>query len=301
MPEAPQGGPFPAVFGVLTGYPGRPINCTPHELYNGVSPIRLLKPREMLRTIALTGCGLDCRCNDSACSARAGADRQYLFRSAAASRPARSRVAASSRPGLTRKRTFRTTCRRGACCRRHSRLPPGQGVPPPGAFQSQPLLPPPGSAAPQNAPPSGRRCAAATARPGRCRRTAARTEQRAGTTTKERAADAGYAAAGRRDRHRAAGGEDRQQEGELHRAGQDYRRTINFDEAIGETVQFGALRIKTDACYTRPATEATNTDGFCRGRRDHLAGRGEADLFPAGCLPQAPACMRSSIRSMTYG
>ena len=39
-------------------------------------------------------------------------------------------------------------------------------------------------------------------------------------------------------------------------------RIINFDEDIGETVQFGALRVKTDACYTRPATEATNTDAF---------------------------------------
>ena len=39
-------------------------------------------------------------------------------------------------------------------------------------------------------------------------------------------------------------------------------RIINFDADIGETVQFGALRVKTDACYTRPATEATNTDAF---------------------------------------
>src|SRR5882757_4051765 len=39
-------------------------------------------------------------------------------------------------------------------------------------------------------------------------------------------------------------------------------RIINFDEDIGETVQFGALRVKTDACYTRPATEAANTDAF---------------------------------------
>ncbi|MBV9530245.1 MAG: DUF2155 domain-containing protein [Bradyrhizobium sp.] len=39
-------------------------------------------------------------------------------------------------------------------------------------------------------------------------------------------------------------------------------RIINFDEDIGETVQFGALRVKTAACYTRPATEAANTDAF---------------------------------------
>jgi hypothetical protein len=39
-------------------------------------------------------------------------------------------------------------------------------------------------------------------------------------------------------------------------------RIINFDADMGETVQFGALRITPRACYTRPATEATNTDAF---------------------------------------
>ncbi len=39
-------------------------------------------------------------------------------------------------------------------------------------------------------------------------------------------------------------------------------RTISFDAAIGETVQFGALRVTARACYTRPPTEATNTDAF---------------------------------------
>ncbi len=39
-------------------------------------------------------------------------------------------------------------------------------------------------------------------------------------------------------------------------------RTISFDAAIGETVQFGALRVTTRVCYTRPPTEATNTDAF---------------------------------------
>ncbi|HEY0219584.1 MAG TPA: DUF2155 domain-containing protein [Afipia sp.] len=39
-------------------------------------------------------------------------------------------------------------------------------------------------------------------------------------------------------------------------------RIINFDAEIGETVQFGALRVKPDACYTRPATESANTDAF---------------------------------------
>jgi len=39
-------------------------------------------------------------------------------------------------------------------------------------------------------------------------------------------------------------------------------RIINFDAAIGETVQFGALQVTPRACYTRPPTETPNTDAF---------------------------------------
>lgn len=39
-------------------------------------------------------------------------------------------------------------------------------------------------------------------------------------------------------------------------------RTFAFDAAIGETVRFGALEVTPRACYTRPPTEATNTDAF---------------------------------------
>ncbi len=39
-------------------------------------------------------------------------------------------------------------------------------------------------------------------------------------------------------------------------------RITNFEVAIGETVQFGALRVRPRACYTRPPTEAPNTTGF---------------------------------------
>jgi hypothetical protein len=39
-------------------------------------------------------------------------------------------------------------------------------------------------------------------------------------------------------------------------------RTISFDAAIGETVQFGALQVTARACYTRPPTETANTDAF---------------------------------------
>ena len=39
-------------------------------------------------------------------------------------------------------------------------------------------------------------------------------------------------------------------------------RTIAFQAAAGETVQFGSLQITEGACYTRPATEAPQTTTF---------------------------------------
>jgi hypothetical protein len=39
-------------------------------------------------------------------------------------------------------------------------------------------------------------------------------------------------------------------------------RIIAFEVAIDETVQFGSLQITPRACYTRPQTEAPQTDGF---------------------------------------
>jgi hypothetical protein len=39
-------------------------------------------------------------------------------------------------------------------------------------------------------------------------------------------------------------------------------RITSFEATIGETVQFGALRVTPRACYTRPPTEPQNTDGF---------------------------------------
>ncbi|HLZ02638.1 MAG TPA: DUF2155 domain-containing protein [Bradyrhizobium sp.] len=59
-------------------------------------------------------------------------------------------------------------------------------------------------------------------------------------------------------------------------------RVINFDEAIGETVQFGALRVKTDACYTRPATEAANTDAFVEV--DEITLQGEVKRIFSGWM-----------------
>ncbi|MFD2143170.1 DUF2155 domain-containing protein [Ancylobacter oerskovii] len=49
-------------------------------------------------------------------------------------------------------------------------------------------------------------------------------------------------------------------------------RIITFDAAVGETVQFGALRITPRACYTRPENEKQNTTGFVEVQEISLDG-----------------------------
>jgi hypothetical protein len=59
-------------------------------------------------------------------------------------------------------------------------------------------------------------------------------------------------------------------------------RTISFDAAIGETVQFGALRVTPRVCYTRPPTEATNTDAFVQV--DEVTLKGEIKRIFSGWM-----------------
>ncbi len=166
------------------------------------------------------------------------------------------------------------------------RLPPGQGVPPPGSVQSQPLAPPPGTTiVPQNVPPGiavtppqpnqgiavvppganplpglppGQRQprgvpqAPAPLQPG----DEVVTEPPAQKIINKKASFSGL--------DKITG------------------RIINFDEDIGETVQFGALRVKTDACYTRPATEAANTDAFVEV--DEITLQGEVKRIFSGWM-----------------
>lgn len=163
---------------------------------------------------------------------------------------------------------------------------PGQGVPPPGSVQSQPLAPPPGTTViPQNAPagiavappqpgqgvavapsspnplpglPPGQKQpksvpgAAATLQPG----DEVVTEPPATKIVNKKASFSGL--------DKITG------------------RIINFDADIGETVQFGALRVKTDACYTRPATETTNTDAFVEV--DEITLQGEVKRIFSGWM-----------------
>ena len=160
--------------------------------------------------------------------------------------------------------------------------PQGQGVPPPGTFQSQPLPPPPGSAsAPSGQPavpgqgtpnvatvppaanplpglPPGQKQPRATPpipatlQPG----DEVVTEPPAQKIINKQAVFAGL--------DKITG------------------RIIKFEADMGETVQFGALRIKPQACYTRPVTASANTDSFVEV--DEITLQGEVKRIFSGWM-----------------
>src|SRR5450755_3387259 len=163
---------------------------------------------------------------------------------------------------------------------------PGQGAPPPGAVQSQPLAPPPGTTViPQNVQPG---IAVAPPQPGQGVAVAPPT-----------ANPLPGLPPGQRQPKNVPGSPAPLQPGDevvseppaqkivnkkASFSGLDKitGRIINFDEDIGETVQFGALRVKTDACYTRPATEAANTDAFVEV--DEITLQGEVKRIFSGWM-----------------
>jgi hypothetical protein len=59
-------------------------------------------------------------------------------------------------------------------------------------------------------------------------------------------------------------------------------RIITFDVAINETVRFGALEVTPRACYTRPPTENSQTDGFVEV--DELTLQGELRRIFSGWM-----------------
>src|SRR6202790_26934 len=163
---------------------------------------------------------------------------------------------------------------------------PGQGVPAPGAVQSQPLAPPPGTTViPQNTPPG---IAVAPPQPNQ------------GVAVAPPGANPlPGLPPGQRQPKSVPGSPATLQPGDevvteppaqkivnkkASFSGLDKitGRIINFDEDIGETVQFGALRVKTDACYTRPATEAANTDAFVEV--DEITLQGEVKRIFSGWM-----------------
>src|ERR1700755_1962647 len=117
-----------------------------HKMYNGVSPIRLLKPREMFRTIALTGFAAVVAATSITLAPPARAQIGNIFSDPSPRPPAN--IPRGSRqdaapddeeevPELPQGGRLLPTP--------PNRLPPAPGVPPPGSVQSQALAPPPGT------------------------------------------------------------------------------------------------------------------------------------------------------------
>jgi hypothetical protein len=164
-----------------------------------------------------------------------------------------------------------------------NRLIPGQGVPPPGSVQSQPLAPPPGTTViPQNAPPGvavtppqpnqGVAVAPPGANPVPGQRQQPKNVPQTPATLQPGDEVVSEPPAQKIVNKKASfSGLDK-----------ITGRIINFDEDVGETVQFGALRVKTDACYTRPATEAANTDAFVEV--DEITLQGEVKRIFSGWM-----------------
>ena len=155
-----------------------------------------------------------------------------------------------------------------------------QGVPPPGAVTSQPLAPPPGTTVvPQNAQPGvgvvppqpGQGVAAAP--PGVNVPPGQRPQQKPQTATLQPGDEVVTELPAQKIVNKKAS---------FSGLDKITGRIINFDEDIGETVQFGALRVKTDACYTRPATEAANTDAFVEV--DEITLQGEVKRIFSGWM-----------------
>src|SRR6266571_3927311 len=163
---------------------------------------------------------------------------------------------------------------------------PGQGVPAPGAVQSQPLAPPPGTTVvPQNTPPG---IALAPPQPGQGIAVAPPganalpglppgQRQPKGVPQSPATLQPGDEVVSEPPAQKIAN-----KKASFSGLDKITGRIINFDEDIGETVQFGALRVKTDACYTRPATEAANTDAFVEV--DEITLQGEVKRIFSGWM-----------------
>ena len=163
---------------------------------------------------------------------------------------------------------------------------PGQGVPPPGSVQSQPLAPPPGTTViPQNVPPG---IAVAPPQPSQGAAVAPPAanplpglppgqRQPKGVPQSPATLQPGDEVVSEPPAQKIVN-----KKASFSGLDKITGRIINFDEDIGETVQFGALRVKTDACYTRPATEAANTDAFVEV--DEITLQGEVKRIFSGWM-----------------
>jgi hypothetical protein len=244
-----------------------------------------LKPREMLRTAALTGFAALIAASTLALAPPARAQIGTIFSDPAPRPPGAiprggQQVAPDDEeevPELPRGRLLPTP----------NRPPPGQGVPPPGSFQSQPLAPPPGTQGPPpNAPPavavqppSPGAPNVANAPPGANPLPGLPPGQRQpkGVPQTPATLQPGDEVVSEPPSTKIAN-----KKASFSGLDKITGRIINFEEDIGETVQFGALRVKTDACYTRPSTEAANTDAFVEV--DEITLQGEVKRIFSGWM-----------------
>ncbi|MCA6121567.1 DUF2155 domain-containing protein [Bradyrhizobium sp. WSM 1704] len=177
-----------------------------------------------------------------------------------------------------------------------TRLPPAQAVAPPGSVQSQPLAPPPGTTvAPQGTqpgvavqPPQPGGPGVATAPPGANPLPGLPPGQRQPRGTPQQGApqpppqQPAALQPGDEVVQEPPSTKITNKKASFSGLDKITGRIINFDEDIGETVQFGALRVKTDACYTRPSTEAANTDAFVEV--DEITLQGEVKRIFSGWM-----------------
>src|SRR6202051_1382202 len=243
-----------------------------------------LKPREMFRTIALTGFAALLAATTISLAPPARAQIGNIF-SDPAPRPPGSIPRGNQQqqpddeeevPVLPQGRLLPTP----------NRPPPGQGVPPPGSVQSQPLAPPPGTTViPQNTPPGiagappqpGQGVAVAPPSPNPLPGLSPGQRQPKGVPQSPATLQPGDEVVSEPPAQKIVN-----KKASFSGLDKITGRIINFDEDIGETVQFGALRVKTDACYTRPATEAANTDAFVEV--DEITLQGEVKRIFSGWM-----------------
>src|ERR1700761_7935642 len=133
---------------------GRRIDC-----YNGLSPNRLLKPREMLRTIVLTGIVALVAATSIVLAPPARAQIGNIFSDPPLRPPGNvhksKRQQPPPQPAPDDEEEVPELPQGRLLPLPPNSQPPASVLPPPGSVQSQPLAPPPGtSVVPQN-PPSG--------------------------------------------------------------------------------------------------------------------------------------------------
>jgi hypothetical protein len=242
-------------------------------------PIRPSKPREMFRQIVLTGLAAMVAAIAISPVPPARAQIGNIFSDPLPPRPPGNVPRGQPQPPPDDEEEVPELPRGGRLLPAPTR--PGPGAPPPGSVQSQPLPPPGTTVIPQNAP------SVAVAPPGQVSPQGGGSSvlpglppgvrQPKGSPQPPPTLQPGDEVVSEPPAQKIIN-----KKASFSGLDKITGRIINFDEEVGETVQFGALRVKTDACYTRPATEAANTDAFVEV--DEITLQGEVKRIFSGWM-----------------